>query len=135
MTKFTPWECYIARVAFPHFFGNKIAYTSSVLLFCRIKPLNKGAILLFRNIARIKFKVASGKPKRKLQKLISQEQEEKENSKKSKLFKRLPHSRAGILKTHEGRLCHHVEFTLCHMVAYRPIRHFTPVNSICLDFH
>lgn len=88
-----------------------------------------------RNIARIKFKVASGKPKRKLQNLISQDQEEKENSKKSKLFKRLPHRRAGILKTHEGRLCHHVEFTLCHMVAYRPIRHFTPVNSICVDFH
>ena len=76
------------------------------------------------------MKVASGKLKRKhCGKRISQERKEKENSKKSRPFQKMPQRRAPVfLSLHEGRLCRDVEFIICHVVAYRPIRHFSPVN-------
>ena len=49
------------------------------------------------------FKVASGKPKRKhCSKRISQEQEEKENTKKSRPFKKMPYRRAPVFLLSPG---------------------------------
>ena len=56
------------------------------MLFCRIKAVKKPKHNIARKIS--EFKVAFGKPKRKhCTKPISQEQEEKENAKKSRPFK------------------------------------------------
>ena len=85
------------------------------------------------------LKVASGKPKRKhSSKQISQEQEEKENSKKYRPFKQMPPRRAPVFLLSpgintRGRLCRHVEFSPCHVVWYRPIRHFSPVKFLAAN--
>ena len=81
---------------FSTLFGNKIAYTKRItsrylVFFCRIKTLKNGhfALTFFQKHHEpvSESKVVSGKPKRKhCSKLISEKQEEKENSKKSTLF-------------------------------------------------
>ena len=56
-------------------------------------------------------------------------------AKNSRPYKKMYHRRtavfllsSGIFKTHEERPGRLVEFTLCHVVACRPIRRFSPVK-------
>ena len=86
------------------------------------------------------LKVASGKPKRKhCSKRISQEQEEKENIKKSRPFKQMPPRRAPVFLLSPGINTRGTTLPpcwsyLCHVVWYRPIRHFSPVKSLSPSF-
>ena len=99
---------------FPPLCGKKIAYTKTMtsrhlVFFCRIKPWKKRPFCFdfsfFRNIA-CKWVPKSHpvKPKHKhCDKQISQQQKEKDNSKKSRWpFKQMPHRRAPLFLLSPG---------------------------------
>ena len=104
-------------------------------------PLGNVRVLLvcfagiaFSSLKTGELKVASGKPKRKhCSKRISQEQKEKENSKKSRPFEQMPPRRAPVFLLSPGINTRGATLPPCWIYSksrgfYRPIRHFSPVK-------